>query len=90
MKLLFMNVAMRYHQFRLTINGCALQCCEVIEDSLTVARNLASDVHLYVLAFNEFGKGLIKTFRMSPDAFIQAALQLAHYRVRNLSTRRFA
>ncbi|XP_077966402.1 carnitine O-palmitoyltransferase 1, liver isoform-like [Styela clava] len=29
-----------------------------------------------------FGKGLIKTFRMSPDAFIKLSLQLAHFRVK--------
>ncbi|XP_077975780.1 carnitine O-palmitoyltransferase 1, liver isoform-like [Styela clava] len=30
--------------------------------------------------FRQFGKGLIKIFRMSPDAFIQLSLQLAHFR----------
>nr|XP_039259359.1 carnitine O-palmitoyltransferase 1, liver isoform-like isoform X2 [Styela clava] len=32
--------------------------------------------------FRKFGKGLIKTFRMSPDALIQLSLQLAHFRVK--------
>ena len=27
-----------------------------------------------------FGKRLIKTFRVSPDAYVQLALQLANYR----------
>ena len=47
-----------------------------------MARNLASDVDLRIMPFNHFGKGLVKTYKMSPDAFIQSALQLAHLRVR--------
>uniref|UniRef100_A0A1A8ELV2 Carnitine palmitoyltransferase 1A (Liver) n=1 Tax=Nothobranchius korthausae TaxID=1143690 RepID=A0A1A8ELV2_9TELE len=56
------------------------ECQEVIESSLTVARALADDVDCHIIPFNEFGKGLIKNCRTSPDAFIQIALQLAHYR----------
>ncbi|XP_078494442.1 carnitine O-palmitoyltransferase 1, liver isoform isoform X2 [Ciona intestinalis] len=56
------------------------ECQEVIETSLSVANNLADDVHLNVSAFKHFGKGLVKKFKMSPDAFIQAALQIAHLR----------
>lgn len=37
------------------------------------------DFHGYL--FTEFGKGLIKKCRTSPDAFIQLALQLAQFRV---------
>lgn len=55
-------------------------CLEVVESSLTVARNLADDVDSHIFPFNDFGKGLIKKCRTSPDAFIQIALQLAHYR----------
>ena len=60
-----------------------LQCCEVTETSLKLANELASDVHLHVFGFKHFGKGLVKTFKVSPDAFIQTALQLAHWRVSN-------
>ncbi|XP_068459142.1 carnitine O-palmitoyltransferase 1, liver isoform isoform X2 [Clinocottus analis] len=56
------------------------ECQEVIESSLTVARKLADDVDSHIFPFNDFGKGLIKKCRTSPDAFIQIALQLAHYR----------
>uniref|UniRef100_A0A1A7X2T4 carnitine O-palmitoyltransferase n=1 Tax=Iconisemion striatum TaxID=60296 RepID=A0A1A7X2T4_9TELE len=56
------------------------ECQEAIESSLTVARALADDVDCHIIPFNEFGKGLIKKCRTSPDAFIQIALQLAHYR----------
>uniref|UniRef100_A0A8D0CNX8 carnitine O-palmitoyltransferase n=1 Tax=Sander lucioperca TaxID=283035 RepID=A0A8D0CNX8_SANLU len=53
---------------------------EVIESSLTVARTLADDVDSHIFPFKDFGKGLIKKCRTSPDAFIQIALQLAQYR----------
>uniref|UniRef100_A0AAV2KZI9 carnitine O-palmitoyltransferase n=1 Tax=Knipowitschia caucasica TaxID=637954 RepID=A0AAV2KZI9_KNICA len=56
------------------------ECQEVIESSLTVAKNLANDVDCHIIPFSTFGKGLIKKCRTSPDAFIQIALQLAHYR----------
>uniref|UniRef100_A0AAQ4P2Z6 carnitine O-palmitoyltransferase n=1 Tax=Gasterosteus aculeatus aculeatus TaxID=481459 RepID=A0AAQ4P2Z6_GASAC len=52
----------------------------VIQSSLKVARTLADDVDSHIMPFSDFGKGLIKKCRTSPDAFIQIALQLAHYR----------
>ncbi|NWY94087.1 CPT1B palmitoyltransferase, partial [Loxia curvirostra] len=51
-----------------------------IEASLRVARALAEDVDFCCFLFSTFGKGLIKRCRTSPDAFIQIALQLAHFR----------
>ncbi|CAO2584083.1 Carnitine O-palmitoyltransferase 1, liver isoform [Lemmus lemmus] len=56
------------------------ECQEVIETSLSSASLLANDVDLHSFPFDTFGKGLIKKCRTSPDAFIQLALQLAHYR----------
>ncbi|XP_037306572.2 carnitine O-palmitoyltransferase 1, liver isoform isoform X1 [Pungitius pungitius] len=56
------------------------ECQEVIQSSLNVARTLAEDVDSHIIPFSDFGKGLIKKCRISPDAFIQIALQLAHYR----------
>ncbi|KAG9460195.1 hypothetical protein GDO78_013643, partial [Eleutherodactylus coqui] len=55
-------------------------CQNVIESSLTVAKALADDVDFHSFPFEAFGKGLIKKARTSPDAFVQLALQLAHYR----------
>uniref|UniRef100_A0A673UN15 Carnitine O-palmitoyltransferase 1, muscle isoform n=1 Tax=Suricata suricatta TaxID=37032 RepID=A0A673UN15_SURSU len=58
------------------------QCQAVIESSYQVAMALADDVELYCFQFLPFGKGLIKKCRTSPDAFVQIALQLAHFRDR--------
>ena len=49
--------------------------------SCQVALALLNDVDLRLLAHSAFGKGLMKKCRISPDAFIQMALQLAYYRV---------
>uniref|UniRef100_A0A8D0SDE5 carnitine O-palmitoyltransferase n=1 Tax=Sus scrofa TaxID=9823 RepID=A0A8D0SDE5_PIG len=56
------------------------ECQEVIETSLSCANLLADDVDFHSFPFTTFGKGLIKKCRTSPDAFVQLALQLAHYK----------
>uniref|UniRef100_A0A6Q2ZE00 carnitine O-palmitoyltransferase n=1 Tax=Esox lucius TaxID=8010 RepID=A0A6Q2ZE00_ESOLU len=56
------------------------ECQTAIARSLVVAKALADDVDCHTIPFNSFGKGLIKKCRTSPDAFIQIALQLAHFR----------
>lgn len=58
------------------------QCQSIIEASYVSAKQIADDVDFYGCLFHEFGKGLIKKCRTSPDAFIQMALQLAQFRVR--------
>ncbi|XP_069804746.1 carnitine O-palmitoyltransferase 1, liver isoform-like isoform X2 [Dendropsophus ebraccatus] len=56
------------------------ECQEIIHSSLKVAQAIADDVDFHTFPFKDFGKGLIKKCKTSPDAFIQIALQLAHYR----------
>ncbi|KAL7643720.1 UNVERIFIED_CONTAM: hypothetical protein RMT77_005726 [Armadillidium vulgare] len=51
-----------------------------IESSFRVANALLNDVDLRLVMFTAFGKGFIKTCKLSPDAFIQMSLQLAYYR----------
>lgn len=46
-----------------------------------MAQALADDVDLHVFSFQDFGKDKIKKCQVSPDAFVQMALQLAYYRV---------
>uniref|UniRef100_A0A8C6WWX9 Carnitine O-palmitoyltransferase 1, muscle isoform n=1 Tax=Neogobius melanostomus TaxID=47308 RepID=A0A8C6WWX9_9GOBI len=56
------------------------ECQDVTEASYLLAKQIADDVDFYGCLFNDFGKGLIKKCRTSPDAFIQMALQLAQFR----------
>ncbi|XP_076143199.1 carnitine O-palmitoyltransferase 1, liver isoform-like isoform X2 [Alosa pseudoharengus] len=56
------------------------ECQTMINHSLVTAKALADDVDIIIIPFHNFGKGLIKKCRTSPDAFIQIALQLAHFR----------
>jgi carnitine O-palmitoyltransferase 1 len=44
------------------------------------AKLLADDLHLHILFHNAYGKGLMKSCNISPDAYIQMALQLAYFR----------
>uniref|UniRef100_A0A8C8YGZ2 carnitine O-palmitoyltransferase n=1 Tax=Prolemur simus TaxID=1328070 RepID=A0A8C8YGZ2_PROSS len=56
------------------------ECQDIIETSLNTANLLANDVDFHSFPFDNFGKALIKKCRTSPDAFVQLALQLAHYK----------
>jgi len=48
--------------------------------SVQQASDLLNDVDLHIYCHDAFGKGFIKTCNLSPDAFIQMALQLAYFR----------
>lgn len=51
-----------------------------VERSHAVAQALLRDVDLRILMFAAYGKGFMKACRVSPDAYIQMALQLAYFR----------
>lgn len=51
-----------------------------IKEADSDAQTLLNDLHLHIFTHDDFGKGLIKKCRLSPDAFLQMALQLAYYR----------
>lgn len=52
----------------------------VIENAYLSAQKQIRDIDLQILVHNQYGKGFMKTCRVSPDAYIQMALQLAYYR----------
>ncbi|XP_045458600.1 carnitine O-palmitoyltransferase 1, muscle isoform [Melitaea cinxia] len=51
-----------------------------VERSHAEAQALLRDVDLRILMFAAYGKGFMKACRVSPDAYIQMALQLAYFR----------
>ncbi|CAN7992244.1 unnamed protein product [Ixodes pacificus] len=52
-----------------------------IQEASKSLGKLAEDVDLYVLTFQNYGKDFIKTQKISPDVFVQLALQLTYYKV---------
>ncbi|KAM9735420.1 carnitine O-acetyltransferase isoform 1-T1 [Menidia menidia] len=54
---------------------------EDIEEAKHSINKLAQEVEIRVHVFSHFGKNVPKAYKMSPDAFIQMALQLAFYRM---------
>lgn len=55
-------------------------CLTAIDNSFQVAQSLLNDVDLRAYMHNAYGKGFMKECRISPDAYIQLALQLAYFR----------
>ena len=55
-------------------------CDSLLNEAHLSAKALIADLDLYVFFHRQFGKGAIKKCKVSPDAFIQMALQLAYFR----------
>lgn len=68
-----------------------------IDDATAILDNLVKDLDFQVFRFTGYGKDFIKSCKISPDVYIQLALQLAYYRLygkltatyESASTRRF-
>ncbi|XP_015436022.1 PREDICTED: carnitine O-palmitoyltransferase 1, liver isoform [Dufourea novaeangliae] len=58
-------------------------CIDAIEESAQIAEKLLNDVDLRIYVHDDYGKGFMKINSMSPDAYIQMALQLAYFRDSN-------
>jgi carnitine O-palmitoyltransferase 1 len=56
------------------------ECQEAIEKSMKVVTSLIDDIDLRIYVHDNYGKGFIKRCKLSPDAYLQMALQLAYYR----------
>lgn len=56
------------------------ECVSAINEANADAQILINDLHLRIHVHDHYGKGFMKKCRISPDAFIQMALQLAYYR----------
>lgn len=63
----------------------AFQTTEKLEKAIEVAanniNNLAKNLDMNYLHFKKYGKNFIKTQKMSPDSFIQMAIQYTFYRL---------
>lgn len=55
-------------------------CLTAINAAHEDAQKLLNDLQLRIYVHDDYGKSFMKTCRMSPDAYIQMALQLAYYR----------
>lgn len=54
---------------------------KAIDEAKVNLDTLANSVDFYLCKFEGYGKNTIKQFKVSPDSFIQMAIQLAYYRL---------
>ena len=54
--------------------------CSIIKYNFLSAHSLVKDLEMTCFNFTGFGKNFIKSQKISPDSFIQMAIQLAFYR----------
>uniref|UniRef100_A0AC35U8E9 Carnitine O-palmitoyltransferase n=1 Tax=Rhabditophanes sp. KR3021 TaxID=114890 RepID=A0AC35U8E9_9BILA len=72
------NVSPQHLHFDFTTS-----CLQEMQVSLNVGRTLIEDVEMALLVWTDFGKGLIKKLKISPDAFLQLTLQLTYRKNQN-------
>lgn len=59
----------------------ALLADDALDQAVATIQSAIDDLDFKVIAFADFGKELIKTFKMGPDPFLQMAFQLAYWRL---------
>jgi hypothetical protein len=72
-----------YKQQRKTLTGMDCpntRCLMYAFSKILIPSSLVEDVDLQVMTFGDFGKSVLKEFNVSPDGFIQNAIQLAYYK----------
>lgn len=47
---------------------------------ICISCSLANNLDMFTLEFQEYGKNFIKSQKMSPDSYLQIAMQYAFYR----------
>jgi len=63
------------------VHACVHVCvCAHVYVMCVCVDRLVKDIQITVFSFEDYGKDFIKKCRLSPDAFIQVALQLAYFR----------
>lgn len=58
---------------------------KAIDVAISDFNNVIGEHELSVFAYQGYGKGLIKKFKMSPDAYVQLLLQLAYYKYQGVN-----
>ncbi|XP_072015159.1 carnitine O-acetyltransferase-like isoform X2 [Amphiura filiformis] len=58
-----------------------LDALDTIEEAKQEIDSLAGDLQLTILPFKHYGKDFPKSQKLSPDAFIQIAIQLTYYKI---------
>nr|XP_055027201.1 choline O-acetyltransferase isoform X1 [Misgurnus anguillicaudatus] len=59
---------------------CSPEIHALLTDAADKLQRLVQNLEMNVYQFNSYGKDFIKKQKMSPDAFVQVALQLTYYR----------
>uniref|UniRef100_A0A8D0AXR1 Carnitine O-acetyltransferase a n=1 Tax=Sander lucioperca TaxID=283035 RepID=A0A8D0AXR1_SANLU len=52
-----------------------------LKKDIEEAKRWSQDLDVRITTFDNFGKNFLKAYKLSPDAFVQMAIQLAYYRI---------
>lgn len=72
------NITSNYNELKFETNDAINDKLKIAEDNLT---KLVDDLEFNCFSFDDFGKEELKGFQVSPDSFLQMAMQYAFYRI---------